>query len=302
MLIQFESIKGDKDKKDEATENATTSQVSEAVEQLRRSSFSTAGAVLNDLDNQMKFYERVKNSFFLELDKTKPLKTAKSTENMATTPTTSGSLDETKSTTSSNQLSPSTPSAAYLSQKRRSTSFEQKYFAFLTVAPPQPNEDTTNNEETASAVANEGAADDEDPQRRRSVALQLLDLHDYSGEVVGGIPLAKPSLSRSSSRSSSVSSMHTTGSRKSISMDMETTANVPEHVKLAAKPQMSLDLMPYNAGDSPFSASINSTPNTVINCLVPTIVVHHHETKTSTSRDQVNYLYFRLRFFLGDNN
>ena len=260
------------------------------MEQLRRSSFSTAGAVLNDLDNQMKFYERVKNSFFLELDKTKPLKTAKSQENMATTPTTSGSLDETKSsTTSSNQLSPSTPSAAYLSQKRRSTSFEQKYFAFLTVAPPQPNEDT-NNEEAASAVANEGgSADDEDPQRRRSIAQQLLDLHDYSGEVVGGIPLAKPSLSRSSSRSSSVSSMHTTGSRKSISMDMETTANVPEHVKLSAKPQMSLDLMPYNAGDSPFSASINSTPNTVVNCLVPTIVVHHHETKTSTSRDQVVY-------------
>lgn len=267
------------------------------VEILRTSSSASSLAALDELDNQMKFYERVKKTFFLELDKTTTL--AKSVDNLNF-----GSGESAGDTQSKSQLSP--PPMGILLQKRHSTSYEQKFFSNMlglgnTTMTSKEEEENANSQVIFTATS----ADDDDNdvengkpieplQHRSSIAQQLLDLHDYTGEVVGGSPLtpdtviAKPmtgnlSLSRSSSRSSSVSSVPTTSSRKSVSVDMvESMTNVSGTG--VSRKQPSLDVMMMHGVSDPFSSNFTGNTTMSQHCLVPTIVVH--ETKTN-SKDQV---------------
>lgn len=85
----------------------------------------TSSPTISELDNQMTFYERVKNTFMLELGKNGSETIEAATAAAATMPTIPTAPDQQSKT----QLSPQ--NSLYLSQKRHSTTYEQKYFASI---------------------------------------------------------------------------------------------------------------------------------------------------------------------------
>lgn len=324
----------------------------EAIEMLRRSSSASSpiADAVNQLDSQMEFYERVKNQFLLELDKTSALARS-SNESLASQPPADASTS--LLTDSKNQLSP--PNSSSLFQKRHSTSYEQKFFAslggFVDVAKSSSldiddlhqidddhqqqttNQDDDNDKDDVLKRADDDAdellhaSSHNNKQHRHSIAQQLLDLYDYTGEVVGGTPLSPAvsgssgggqllklgvattnlSPSRSSSRSSSVSSLAmvpvanatattttttttTSSPRKSASIESDmisrlTKSNENEHIRQLSVDGATTGLLLTSQSDQ--SISSTTTPTTVINCLVPTIVVHNENDPTTSSKYQV---------------
>lgn len=317
-----------------------------AADLLRRSSSSSASTpTLNELDNQLKFYERIQNQFLLELDKTSAL--ARSSESLninnntnatnqninslgavaladssstsSTSPPNESATNQQAKGSRSQQLSPSNSASNFLLQKRHSTSYEQKFFANLnlaaaTAAASNPRLSQDSEDDNVILDSDNNSIDESSNQAsaavgRRSIAQQLLDLHEYTGEVVGGSPLSlganknassgNLSLSRSSSRSSSVSSMMSS-TRKSASIETDvlgaSTSLVPDSTSPTSASrlkQSSFDgmfmLQTTNGGasgtgglDSSISSSSVATPTTIISCLVPTIVVHQDTKQPAT--------------------
>lgn len=232
--------------KEETIEKKQRMNSSDSIERPPRH-LSSASPV-EELENQITFYERVKNSFFLELDKTSSNNNPDSKQQ---------SQQQQQQQQLQSQLSPINP---MLLQKRHSTTYEQKFFAAALGMNPNVLLNQSDNDESDIPM--------------QPIAQQLLDLHDYTGDVVGGSPLPQSKggnnlnepnkffSSRSSSRSSSISLP--TSSKKSLDEDPFGDST--------ARKQLSVD-------------SINGTSSAMNNCLVPIIVVH--ETKP-TLKDQVN--------------
>lgn len=271
----------------------------------------------------MEFYEKVKNQFLIDLDKTSTLAADSHIFKMGQ------QSDELLQASSSRNVQLSPPdaaAAAYSLQKRHSTSYEQKFFANLGLIGrvTQDSQDETQTEMISGDDAESNQQQQQqlpEQNRHSSIAQQFLDLHEYSGEVVGGSALSSPtmtktlsvgaglmSLSRSSSRSSSVSSMSGLAG-KLASNELDETRkdekNVQEEEESIALKQSSLDGMVFgtNAADAVVdvsgvdSISMTSsgiTPTTVINCLVPTIVVHE-TSKSTASKDQVKLEFKKIK-------
>lgn len=215
---------------------------------------------VDELENQMKFYERVKNTFYLELEKTNLNLDGSNNNNNSNSAGSSSTINQ------NNKLNLSPNSSQLVSPiKRRSTSFEQKFFNnSATHSPPMSLLSPSNNSDQH---------DSSDVSNHQQVSFipfknDLIELHNYTGECVGGEPVVK---STSSSRSSSISLP--TSSKKSLDDDFVDHAS-----KSKKSNSFSIDDSTSTAVVPTVGSVALKAPNESIDLsLVPTIVVQEHK-------------------------